>query len=87
MLSFKPGSHITVMVPAVPGAVSKAEYDYGTCALSQVPQAEFSLVPGTADRVQSCPRYRRYRTVRQKESDFVTENAVTFRSWQYKFQM
>ena len=64
--NIKPGSHITVMVQA---AVSKAEYDYGTCVLSQVPQAEFNLVPGTAGRVQSCPRYRRYRTVRQKESD------------------
>ena len=52
--SLKPGSHITVMVPAVPAVVSKAEYDYGTC--------------GTAGRVQSCLRYRRYRTVREKES-------------------
>ena len=77
--SVKPGSHITVMVPAVPAAVSKAEYHYGTRVLSQVPQGEFNLVPGTAGRVQSCPRYRRqssilsqvplYRTVRQKESD------------------
>ena len=66
--SFKPGSHITVMVPAVPAAVSKAEYDYGTCVLSQVPQEELNLVPGTAGRVESCPRYRRYRTVGQKES-------------------
>ena len=68
-LKHKPGSHITVMVPAVPAAVSKAEYDYGTCALSQVPQAELNLVPGTAGRVEFCPRYRRYRTVRQKQSD------------------
>ena len=65
----KPGSHITAMVPAVPAAVSKAEYEYGTCALSQVPKAEFNLVPGTAGRVQPCPRYCRCRTVRQKESD------------------
>ena len=43
----KPGSHITVRVPAVPAAVAKAEYDYGTCVLSQAPQAEFNLVPGT----------------------------------------
>ena len=68
-LTLKPGSHITVMVPAVPAAVSKADYDYGTCVLFQVPQAEFNLVPGTAGRVQSCHRYRRYRTVRRKESD------------------
>ena len=39
--ALKPGSHITVMVPA---AVSKAEYDCGTCVLSQVPQAEFNVV-------------------------------------------
>ena len=51
--SLKPGSHITVMVPA---AVSKAEYDYGTCVLSQVPQAEFNLVPGTAGTIQSGKR-------------------------------
>ena len=43
----KPGSHITVMVPAVLAVVSKAEYDYGTRALSPVPQAEFNLVCGT----------------------------------------
>ena len=43
-LSLKPGSHITVMVPAV---VSKAEYDYGACVLFQVPQAEFSLAVPT----------------------------------------
>ena len=48
----KPGSHITLMVPAVPTAVSKAEYDYGTCVLSQVLQADFNLVPGTAGTVQ-----------------------------------
>ena len=52
----KPGSHITVMVPAVPAAVSKAEYDYGTCVLSQVPQAEVNIVPGTAGTVQSGKR-------------------------------
>ena len=50
---FKPGSHITVMVPEVPAVVSKAENDYGTCVLSQVPQAEFNLVCGTAGTVQS----------------------------------
>ena len=49
----KPGSHITEMVPAVPAVVSKAEYDYGTCVLSQVPPAEFNLVCGTAGTVQS----------------------------------
>ena len=48
----KPGSDITVMVPAVPALVSKAEYDYGTCVLSPVPQAEFNLVCGTAGTVQ-----------------------------------
>ena len=42
------GSHITVMVPAVPAEVSKAEYDYGTCVL---PQAEFNLVCSTAGTV------------------------------------
>ena len=41
---FEPGSHITVMLPAVPAVVSSAEYDYGTCVLSQLPQAEFNLV-------------------------------------------
>ena len=51
-ICYKPGSHITVMVPAVPAAVFKAEYDYGTCVLSQVLQAEFNLVPGTAGTVQ-----------------------------------
>ena len=56
MPHIKPGSHITVMVPAVPAAVSKAEYDYGTCVLSQLPQAEFNLVPGTAGTVQSGKR-------------------------------
>ena len=45
----KPGSHITVMIPAVPAVVSKAEYDYGTA--------------GTADRFQSCPRYRRQSSI------------------------
>ena len=50
----KPGSHITVMVSAVPAVVSKAEYDYGTY--------------GTAGGVQSCLRYRRYRTVKEKQS-------------------
>ena len=52
---FKPGSHITVMVPisAVPAVLSKAEYDYSTCVLFQVPQAEFNLVCGTAGTVQS----------------------------------
>ena len=54
--SLKPGSHITVMVPAVPAVVSKAEYDYGTCVLSPVPQAEFNLVCGTAGTVQSGKR-------------------------------
>ena len=62
--SIKPGSHITVMIPAVPAVVSKVEYDYGTA--------------GTAGRFQSCTGYRRqssilrmmknYRTVKQKES-------------------
>ena len=33
----KPRPHITVMVPAVQEVVSNAEYDYGTCVLSQVP--------------------------------------------------
>ena len=47
---------MTVMVPAVPAAVSKAEYDCGTCVLSQVPQAEFNVVPGTAGTVQSGKR-------------------------------
>ena len=41
------------MVPAVPAEVSKTEYDYGTCVLSQVPQAEFNLVCGTSGTVQS----------------------------------
>ena len=49
----KPDPHITVMVSAVPEVVSNAEYDYGTCVLSQVPQAEFNLVCGTAGTVQS----------------------------------
>ena len=49
----KPGSHITVTVPAVPAAVSKAGYDYGTCVLSQLSKAEFNLVCGTAGTVQS----------------------------------
>ena len=40
------------MVPAVPAVVSKAEYDYGTCVLSPVPQAEFNLVCGTAGTVK-----------------------------------
>ena len=66
-LKHKLGSHITVMVPAVPAVVSKAEYDYGTC--------------GTAGRVQPCLRYRRqsstlpavppvrrFRTVTERES-------------------
>ena len=44
-------------VPAVPAVVSRAEYDHGTCALS-----------GTAGRVRSCLRYRRYRTVTEKQS-------------------
>ena len=39
----KPGAHFTVMVPAVPEVVSNAEYDYSTCVLSQVPQADFNL--------------------------------------------
>ena len=52
ILILKPGSHITVMVPAVPAVVSKAEYDYGTCVLSPVPQAEFNLVCGTFGTVQ-----------------------------------
>ena len=47
-----PGSHITVIVPAVPAVVSKVEYDYGTWGLSPVPQAEFNLVCGTAGTVQ-----------------------------------
>ena len=50
---FKPGSHIAVMVPAVPAVVPQAKYDYGTCVLSQVPQAQFNLVCGTAGTVQS----------------------------------
>ena len=45
----KPGSHITVMIPAVPAVVSEAEYDYGTA--------------GTAGRFQSCPRYRRQSSI------------------------
>ena len=51
--SLKPGSHITVIVPVVPAVVSQPKYDYGTCVLSQVPQAEFNLVCGTAGTVQS----------------------------------
>ena len=55
-LTLKPGSHIIVMVPAVPAAVSNSEYDYDSCVLSQVPQAEFNFVPGTAGTVQSGKR-------------------------------
>ena len=51
--SLKPGSHITIRVPAVPAIVSKAEYDHGTCVLSKVPQPEFNLVCGTAGTVES----------------------------------
>ena len=51
--TIKPGSHVTVMVPEVPAVVSKAKYDYDTCVLSQVQQAEFNLVCGTAGTVQS----------------------------------
>ena len=50
ILYFKPGFHITIMVQVVE---SQAEYDYGTCVLSLVPQAEFNLVCGTAGIVQS----------------------------------
>ena len=50
LLFLKPDFHIIVMVPAV---VSKAEYDYGTCVLSQVPQAEFNLVCGTVQSGKS----------------------------------
>ena len=49
----KPGSNIIVMVPVVPAVVFKAEYDYGTCVLSQVPQTEFNLVCGTAGTTKS----------------------------------
>ena len=43
----KSGSHITVMVPAVPAVVFKAEYDCGACVLSQVPSQSsiLSAVP------------------------------------------
>ena len=50
ILYFKPGFHITIMVQVVE---SQAGYDYGACVLSQVPQAEFNLVCGTAGTVQS----------------------------------
>ena len=33
--------------------MSKAEYDYGTCVLSSVSQAEFNLFCSTAGTVQS----------------------------------
>ena len=46
---------------------------YGTCGTGGSVQGRVRLrylllVPGTAGRVQSCLRYRRYRTVREKES-------------------
>ena len=50
ILYFKPGFHITIMLQMVE---SQAEYDYGACVLSQVPQAEFNLVCSTAGTVQS----------------------------------
>ena len=56
--SLKPGSHITVMVPAVPAVVVPG----------RVRLRHLLLVPATAGRVQSCLRYHRYRTVREKES-------------------
>ena len=49
----KPGSHITVTGGRVPGR-ERLRY--------------LRLVPGTAGRVQSCLRYRRYRTVKEKQS-------------------
>ena len=48
ILYFKPDFHITIQV-----VESQAEYDYGACVLSQVPQVEFNLVCGTAGTVQS----------------------------------
>ena len=48
--STEPTLYGVIMVQVVE---SQAEYDYGTCVLSQVPQAEFNLVCGTAGTVQS----------------------------------
>ena len=61
LTALKPGFHITVMAPTVR---SQAEY-------------EMRLVPGTAGRVQSCLRYRQYRTVREKQSHEVEFFVVT----------